>query len=172
MLVCSVSSDSLQPYGLYPDRLLLFMGFSRQECWSGLPCSPPGDLPDPASNPCLLYWRWFLYCLATVKYLACWTISTFLNSSAHLAQSPQQVTVLFIRKTRKWSTLSKACLEYWKGQQTTTEECKNETIEIWYLVFVTKTFAKMENVTVQQHEVNFQEETGTQHKLSPSSPYH
>ena len=20
---------------------------SRQECWSGLPCPPPGDLPDP-----------------------------------------------------------------------------------------------------------------------------
>ena len=25
----------------------LSMGFSRQECWSGLPCPPPGDLPDP-----------------------------------------------------------------------------------------------------------------------------
>ena len=24
------------------------MEFSRQESWSGLPCSPPGDLPDPA----------------------------------------------------------------------------------------------------------------------------
>ena len=23
------------------------MGFSRQEYWSGLPCSPPGDFPDP-----------------------------------------------------------------------------------------------------------------------------
>ena len=23
------------------------MGFSRQECWSGLPFSPPGDVPDP-----------------------------------------------------------------------------------------------------------------------------
>ena len=23
------------------------MGFSKQEYWSGLPCSPPGDLPDP-----------------------------------------------------------------------------------------------------------------------------
>jgi len=22
------------------------MGFSRQESWSGLPCPPPGDLPD------------------------------------------------------------------------------------------------------------------------------
>ena len=25
----------------------LSMGFSRQEYWSGLPLSPPGDLPDP-----------------------------------------------------------------------------------------------------------------------------
>ena len=25
----------------------LSMGFSRQEYWSGLPCSSPGDLPDP-----------------------------------------------------------------------------------------------------------------------------
>jgi len=25
----------------------LSMGFSRQESWSGLPCPPPGDLPNP-----------------------------------------------------------------------------------------------------------------------------
>ena len=25
----------------------LLMGFSRQKYWSGLPCLPPGDLPDP-----------------------------------------------------------------------------------------------------------------------------
>ena len=25
----------------------LALGFSRQEYWSGLPCPPPGDLPDP-----------------------------------------------------------------------------------------------------------------------------
>ena len=29
----------------------LFMGFSRQEYWSGLPCSPPGDLPNPGIEP-------------------------------------------------------------------------------------------------------------------------
>ena len=27
------------------------MGFSRQEYWSGLPCSPPGDLPDSGIKP-------------------------------------------------------------------------------------------------------------------------
>ena len=27
------------------------MGFSRQEYWNGLPCTPPGDLPDPGIEP-------------------------------------------------------------------------------------------------------------------------
>ena len=27
------------------------MGFSRQEYWSGLPFSPPGDLPNPRIEP-------------------------------------------------------------------------------------------------------------------------
>ena len=27
------------------------IGFSRQEYWSGLPCPPPGDLPDPGIKP-------------------------------------------------------------------------------------------------------------------------
>ena len=29
----------------------LSMEFSRQEYWSGLPCYPPGDLPDPGIEP-------------------------------------------------------------------------------------------------------------------------
>ena len=27
------------------------IGFSRQEYWSGLPCPPPGDLPNPGIEP-------------------------------------------------------------------------------------------------------------------------
>ena len=29
----------------------LSTGFSGQECWSGLACSPPGDLPGGSSTP-------------------------------------------------------------------------------------------------------------------------
>ena len=29
----------------------LSMGFSRPECWSGLPFPSPGDLPDPGMEP-------------------------------------------------------------------------------------------------------------------------
>ena len=35
----------------------LSMGFARQEYWSGLTFPSPGDLPDQASNPCLLQWK-------------------------------------------------------------------------------------------------------------------
>ena len=31
----------------------LFMGFPRQEYWSGLPFPPPGDLPDTRIEPVL-----------------------------------------------------------------------------------------------------------------------
>ena len=32
-------------------QALLFMGFSRQEYWSGLPFPSPWDLPDPGIEP-------------------------------------------------------------------------------------------------------------------------
>ena len=47
MLSCSVVSDSLQPRGLQPTRLLCPWGFSRQEYWSGLPYPPLGGPPNP-----------------------------------------------------------------------------------------------------------------------------
>ena len=43
----SVMSDSLQPCGLKPAKLLCPWGFSSQEYWSGLSCPPPGDRPKP-----------------------------------------------------------------------------------------------------------------------------
>ena len=48
---CSVVADSLQAHELWPARLLCPWGFSRQEYWSGLPCPPPGDLPNPGIEP-------------------------------------------------------------------------------------------------------------------------
>ena len=35
-------------------QALLSIGFSRQEYWSGLPCPPPGDLPDSGIEPASL----------------------------------------------------------------------------------------------------------------------
>ena len=42
----SLVSDFLQPHGL-GCQAPRSMGFSRQEYWSGLPCPPPEDLPNP-----------------------------------------------------------------------------------------------------------------------------
>ena len=45
----SVVSDSFQPHA---DRQApLFMGFSKQEYWSGLPWPPPRDVPIPGIKP-------------------------------------------------------------------------------------------------------------------------
>ena len=47
----SLLPDSLQSYGLYPARPLCPWGLSRQEYWSGLPCPPPEDPPNPGMEP-------------------------------------------------------------------------------------------------------------------------
>ena len=51
MLSCSVVSNSLGSHGLQPARLLCPSGFSRQEYWNRLPCTPTGDLPNPGIEP-------------------------------------------------------------------------------------------------------------------------
>ena len=38
-------------FGTVARQAPLPMGFSRQEYWSGLPCPPPGDPPDPGIKP-------------------------------------------------------------------------------------------------------------------------
>ena len=50
-VLCSVVSDSLRPHGLYLPRLLCPWRFPKQEYWNGLPCPPPGDLPNPGIQP-------------------------------------------------------------------------------------------------------------------------
>ena len=52
--ICAQSRSCVQLFvtpWIVAHQTLLSMGFSRQEYWSGLPCSPPGDLPDPGIEP-------------------------------------------------------------------------------------------------------------------------
>ena len=61
---CSVMSDFLRCH-----QAPLFMGFFRQEYWSGLQFPPPGDLPDTKikpSLPCLLHYEQILYQFSSV----------------------------------------------------------------------------------------------------------
>ena len=50
--VCSLSHVGLfaTPWTVVR-RAPLNMGFSSQECWSGLPFPPPADLPNPGVGP-------------------------------------------------------------------------------------------------------------------------
>ena len=61
-----------------------FMGFSRQEYWTGLPCPPPGDLPNPGTKPKYPTLQvdslpskppensnYILYTYATLRYMSC-----------------------------------------------------------------------------------------------------
>ena len=47
-------SDSFVTPWTVAHQALLSMGFSRQEYQSGLPCPPPGDLPNLGITPGLL----------------------------------------------------------------------------------------------------------------------
>ena len=51
LCLVAVMFDSLRPCGLKPTKPLCPWGFSRQEYWSGLPCPPPGDLPNSGIEP-------------------------------------------------------------------------------------------------------------------------
>ena len=50
-LVTSVASNSFVTLWTVTHQAPLSMEFSRQEYWSGLPCPPAGDLPDPGIEP-------------------------------------------------------------------------------------------------------------------------
>ena len=51
LLSCSVLSCSFETPWTVAYQASLSMGLSQQEYCSGLPFSPPGDLPDPGIEP-------------------------------------------------------------------------------------------------------------------------
>ena len=70
MQACSVAS--VMSLWTVACQAPLSMGFSREEHWSGLPCPPPGGLPDPGIEHCLLqlmHCRRVLYRWATREAL-------------------------------------------------------------------------------------------------------
>jgi len=57
----------------YSPQAPLSMGFSRQEYWSGLPCAPPGDLPNPGIEPksCISSIVGWFFTISTATKLGC-----------------------------------------------------------------------------------------------------
>ena len=60
----------------------LSMGFSKQEYWSGLPCSPPGDLPNPGIKPRSLHGRRIFTVWATKPRRLKWVAYPFSRGSS------------------------------------------------------------------------------------------
>ena len=54
MLICFSHVQLFATLWIVVCQAPLSMWFSRQEYWSGLPCPPPGDIPDPAIEPAFL----------------------------------------------------------------------------------------------------------------------
>ena len=61
---CSLISDSLQPHGLYPTRLLCPWNFPGKNTGMGSHFPLQGIFPTQGSNPGLLHCRQILYCLS------------------------------------------------------------------------------------------------------------
>ena len=59
--VCVLSHFRLRDPWTVAHQAPLPMGFSRQEYWSGFPCRPPGDLPDPGIEPASSWPRMVIY---------------------------------------------------------------------------------------------------------------
>ena len=51
MLNCFICVQQFAIQLILAHQTPLTMGFSRQEYWRGLPCPPPGDLPDSGIEP-------------------------------------------------------------------------------------------------------------------------
>ena len=51
MSIITVLSPSKLEVLVVAPQAPLSMGFSREEYWNGSPCPPPGDIPDPETEP-------------------------------------------------------------------------------------------------------------------------
>ena len=68
-LVASLMSDYATLWTVV-HQAPLSMGFSRQEYWSGLPCPPVGNLPNPGIEPYILDVR----CVSSISYIGKWVL--------------------------------------------------------------------------------------------------
>ena len=74
-------------------QTLLSMEFSRQESWGGIPCPPPGDLPDPGIQPeslavqvdslPLSHWGSSVFAVQQCKSALCIHIPSLVSPSSH-----------------------------------------------------------------------------------------
>ena len=77
-------------------KIPLSMGLSRQEYWTGWPCPPPGDLPDPgikSASLCLPHCRWIL-CPVSCQESPRGRMDTCICTVEPLCCAPETITLL------------------------------------------------------------------------------
>ena len=93
----------------------LSLGFFRQEYWSGLPCPPPGDLPNLETEPTFLMSRTLadVLCTASATWEAQSVSCSVLSDSfrPHGLYSPPGLSVQGIVKARKTGVGSHSLLQ-------------------------------------------------------------
>ena len=89
----------------------LSMGFSRQEYWSGLPCSPPGGLPNPGTEPVSL----ISPVLAGRFLTTCTTWEALREKVKSLSHARFFVTPWTVACTKLLPSMGFSRQEYWSG---------------------------------------------------------
>ena len=84
----------MRPYEVLAHLAPLFMGFSRQEYWSGWPCPAAGDLPDPGIEPAFLKYPalagvffFFFFFTTCVTWETLWSLAVISLSVSPVAQT-------------------------------------------------------------------------------------
>ena len=115
----SVISDSLRPHGLQPARRLCPQGFSRPETWRGLPCPPPGDLPNPGIKPRRpTLWADSLPAELPGKYPKCSHLTQMYDLTASVDQKSRRAHLSPLaqelrRLKSALNTYYRCCILYW-----------------------------------------------------------
>ena len=105
----------------------LSIGFSRQECGSGLSCPSPGDLPHPGIEPCLLWLlqgRQILRATGVKPFQVSWTwkrsrsvlewVAISLSRRSSPPRGRTQVSRIVDRRFTVWAT-REVQVSYWKS---------------------------------------------------------
>ena len=112
----------------------LSMEFFQQEYWSGLPFSPPGDLPDPGIEPSLLH---LLHCR---QMLYCW--------ATRLAQPCTFVQILSMASSSlQWQSWAAATKTTWFTMK---------SLELWLSSPLLKVFVDLRSKPWNKGNINFQ----------------
>ena len=103
-MVCSVVSDSLQPHGPQPTRLLCPWDFPSKNTGVGRHVLPQGIFPIQGSNSHLLHHRWILYLLSHWRCSRMMVTGTNYSISCFYNLVPRPIYFVYLKQKQKQKT--------------------------------------------------------------------